>query len=149
MKQQSPKTKPYYVPTNIQRLFTYPIIGLYLVQTGFVVFSTLSQSYGGSDYGPQLGYLVIYNLIPILIFVLAYAINPRQLGRLAKTFESLLITIAAYIVETLVSLVLPMLLINSGGFSSNYNLYQYSFSGFFLALYIITLVVLRKKRLWA
>lgn len=142
------KTKPYYVPSSIQKLFVIGIISLYLIQTAFIVYSTFSQFLNGSDYLPQLGYFAIYNLVPVIVFGIAYILNPRQLSRLSRTFESLIITISAYVGWTAIMMLSPMILFNIVDLNS-YRLIEYFSSAIFICLYSTVLLILRKKGTWS
>lgn len=147
MKKQN-TTKQYYVPNSIQGLFTYTISVLYLVQTGFIAVSTFNQYQEGSDYRPQLGYFVVYNIVPIAIFLLAYVLNPRKLTRLSKSFEALLITVGGYIGWAILNMLVPIAFLSETYFT-NPRLYENVSAVVFVMFYAIVLVVLRRKRIWA
>jgi hypothetical protein len=142
------KTKPYYVPSSIQKLFIIGIASLYLIQSGFILYSTFSQFQQGSDYFPQLRYFAVYNSVPLIVFGLAYILNPRKLSRLPKTFESLLITIAAYIGWTFIMMLSPMILFGLID-PIDHVLLEYLSSAIFISIYVAILLVLRKKGTWS
>lgn len=149
MKQHN-NSKPnrYYVSNSIQKVFTITIIGLYLVQTIFLAISSVTQLQQGFDLRSQLSYFFIYNLIPIILFFIAYFMNPRKLSRTSKSFESLLLALFGIIGSVLISMIFPLLLFSSN-FSTNYALIQYAGAGISLLGYLGTLILLRRKGRWA
>lgn len=142
------KTKPYYVPASIQKLFTITVVGLFALQTSFIAVTTLTQFQQGSDYRPQLQYFLIYNMIPVLIFLLAYALNPRTLGVLSRSFEALLISLSALISWMFLSMLLPMVFFTRTGLGYTQT-YEYLFAVIFMGLYAAILLALRKKKIWS
>lgn len=148
MNNKSPKTKPYYVPRSIQSLFVIFGSLIYIIQLLVTGISTFIQFQDGSDYRPQLSYFAIYNLFPVLLFAIAYFLNPRKLSRLSKIFESLLITISAYTGWVVfVSLFLTILLTYISP-TFGYNYVDLLASLVFLSIYAPTLLIIRRKGIW-
>jgi hypothetical protein len=145
---KSQKPAAYNVPTSIQRLFVYTIIPLYLLQTALIAEATVSQYMEGSDYRPQLGYFIVYNLVPIAIFLLAYLLNPRKLALLGRIFESLLITVGALIGWSLLGMLMPGIVIGLFGIDG-LRIIEYVSAALFLTIYTSVLIILRKRAVWS
>lgn len=138
--------KPYYVPRTIQQLFTFTIAGVYTVQLIALAISTFSQSQQGSDYRPQLGYMLVHTCMPIMMFLIAYALNPRNLSKVSKAFESLLLTLSALIVWSAVAMLLPMVTRSTFWHLAAYD---YLSSTALLVVFTVALGVLRQKKRWS
>lgn len=147
MKPKRTKDERYYVSASILKLCTLPVIGLYLIQFIYMVFSTATQWQNGSDFRPQLGYLLIYNTLPIVAFAVAYVLNPRKLSVIPKLFESLLISIAALICWSILNILVPIIYVQQFLFDQ-FRIYEYLMAGTFLLVYISVLFFLRKKHMW-
>lgn len=140
------KTKPYYVPVAIQKLVTFTIAGLFMLQTILIAWSTFEQLLEGSDYRPQLGFLAIYNLLPIVVFTAAYFLNPRKLNNLSRLFESMLISVAGLLGWSMGNMIVPAFLL--GYLDADIRLFEYYWSTLFMIAFITTLYMLRKSGKW-
>lgn len=147
MKKQQ-KSKPYSVPTSIQKVFVYGMIALYLIQAAIMIVPMLMSGGLGNDYLVQFGYLTMYNLVPVIVFAAAYLLNPRPLARLSKAFEAMLISILACIAWICLLALSSMFGFSVFGMTS-YQWISYISALVFLVPYFAILVIVRQKRVWA
>jgi hypothetical protein len=152
-KENTNKSKPYYVPRSIQKFFTYTVIGLYFAQAISIVYSMVTAEYLNSSniIGLHSGYVLLSNVIPVLIFFLAYVLNPRKLSRLSKSFEALLIAITGFIGWTLLSMIFYPLFygFETENFELGLLLSYLTTTIVFVVIYTVVLVVLRNKKIWS
>lgn len=149
--------KAYFVPRSVQLTFVISVALIYLLLIGFVVI-TLIMSFTGSSYGPpswtEALIPVVTSLPPILYFGIAYALNPRGLGFVSRSFESLLLSISGICFWMLVSYVSPYIAASTantadGSFSGTYLRNSLIGLAISLVLYIGLLLWLRRAKLWS
>ena len=140
--------KPYYVPTSIQKLIVFSVLGITILQLVFTLASSIAQYRSNSNLGGLYSYLFLFTFMPILFFIAAYAMNPRHLERISRTFESLIVTLAALFGQALFSSLVPLLYRFSEGSINLYSAYQIGSGVVFYAVFVIVLIVIRKKGIW-
>ncbi len=143
------KNPEYYVPSSIQKLFIGSTIFLYTLQFTFMTLQGISQYRENPSIGGFYGYFFATELIPVLLFLVAYALNPRPLTVIQRTFESVLIALSGVICWTLMNIVTPLIVLNAGsGYIESYATYEIIASSALLGVYGLTLVWLRASKRW-
>lgn len=149
-KQQKTKQSQYYVPVALQWVMVLLIIPFYAITLIVSAWSTIGQLGQGFDMGSQFVYLYSQQLVPALLFVLAYVINPRGLGYLARSFESLLIAVVASMGWMLVGGIFFTVFFAAADQMHIMQLELYSYVSYtiFLALFVVFLLSLRLSGRW-
>lgn len=143
------KNSKYYVPSVIQKLFVGVIGAVFTMQLIFFVVQGINQYIDNPNMGGFYGFMFSIMIYPIILFVVAYALNPRSLSILGRSFESMLLAITGTILGSLLSIALPSILIEVGSENLN-NYWSYELISFSVlaVLYTATLFWLRSTKRW-
>lgn len=143
------KNSKYYVPANIQKLFVGTIGSIYVIQFLFVAKMGIEQYQQNPDMGGFGSTVFTTMLVPIVLFVVAYSLNPRSLNLLARSFETMLITLAGLTVWSLLSMLIPFVFLRGGStFTGSYAQYELILNSIFIIAYGFFLNWLRVSKRW-
>ena len=143
----SKKSAPYYVPASIVKIFTIIVAGIFIVQSSYFLYQGIRQYLDNPNTGGYYGYFFVTQLLPVILFLLAYALNPRKLAFLARCFESLLFSIAGLTIWSLTTIISP-LMFSKLAFGNRYALYEIISSLSLLVIYSVGLLWLRQSKKW-
>ncbi|HEX8390703.1 MAG TPA: hypothetical protein VF597_04740 [Candidatus Saccharimonadales bacterium] len=142
------KTKKYYVPTSIQTVFVGTLGVLFALQFFFLGLASLAQTQNPNmDAFPQFFYA--YELMPLALFVIAYALNPRKLRSLERSFESLVLAVCGVALWAVFMFVTPMVLNYGEGYGQTLFTSLYFTATVFALLYASLLLLLQRSGRWS
>ena len=142
------KQQTYYVPALILKSFTIIIALSFIILTVATLVPALKiLSMEGADYGSMFFYQVVAYILPLILFAIAFVLNPRKLSILPKSFEALLISITGFIAYSTISLPLTNLIFNN--MNVDYQIVEYMYVAVFTILYIAALMLLRRSKKWS
>ena len=146
----SPQKSSYAVSTNFQKAFSAVLIGTFAAQSGWFFWNWYDQLSFNPETNGWVWWLTQSILVPVAVFLAAWALRPKQATKLAKLFDSLLVSTAAIPVYFLVNLVATELFVRTIAESGNegFDQYQMVSTGVFFVAYLAMLLYLRTARKW-
>ncbi|HSE61464.1 MAG TPA: hypothetical protein VLA88_04185 [Candidatus Saccharimonadales bacterium] len=87
--------KDHPVPKWMQLAFIVAVASSLLVNIGFTLSIMFQQSFTNENFSAFAGALISQSAMPVLLFGIAYYLNPRKLHPGERIFESMLLTFTA------------------------------------------------------
>lgn len=145
---QSKNTSQYYVPDIFMKIFVYGIGLLYTMSVVMTIWQFVVQYSQNTEVGGWYGYFVTSLLMPMLLFLLTFLLNPRKIRILDKCFESIMFTIVAVIAWSLIIQYFPVYIAYTSKYVEDYARYQIISSLIFTLFYAGSLYILRVTKKW-
>ena len=143
------KNSKYYVPSSIQLLFIGIVGGLFSLQFFTLLWQGFSQYQQNPNVGGFYGFFYVMDVLPLLLFLIAYALNPRKLSITEKTFESILLATGGAIAWSLFSTIPPTIFLSDGpDYIESYATYQIAASTALALVFAGVLYWLRASKRW-
>jgi hypothetical protein len=143
------KNSKYYVPSSIQKLVVFTVIPLFLIQLVLSVWQDVNQYINNSHVGGLYPFVYISEAVPILLFLVAYMLNPRHLKTIERIFESLFMLVAGLICFGLLNMItvyIPVL--NGQNYIEDYAAIQIIVATSIVLVYGSVLYWLRANKQW-
>ncbi len=144
------KTEDQYVTTGLLiKIFVWTIlVGSALLFAS--MFYTIAQQFQYANQDPSMyASLFLSQVLPFVLFTVAYFMNPRRLSFLHRSFEALLLSIAGLTAWSLLTMLLGVLVVPGyDAPNDSFATYQTAGSVVLLVLYVSGLYWLRRTKRW-
>lgn len=140
--------KNYTLSNTLVTYFVTTLGLLFVVGSAATVWQIAMQYNNNPNLGGWFNYLFSLVAVPIMLFIIAYGMNPRKLTPLQKSFESLLFVTVGQALWSFILQALPLFFSQSQSFINYYMNYELVWTLGFVALYTIGLFWLRASKRW-
>ena len=137
--------KDHAVPKWLQMAFVIAVTTSFLVNIVFTLMLMYQQSFTNTNFSAFFGFWASQSAIPLLMFGIAYYLNPRKLHPGERVFESLLLTLTASTASGVVMQILSYAGINGG---ENFMAFTLVTGAITIVLYAAILWQFRASKRW-
>jgi hypothetical protein len=106
--------KDHPVPKWMQLAFTLAVSATFLINIIYTLILMYQQSFTNTNYSAFVGILASQSAMPLLMFAIAYYLNPRKLHPGERVFESLLLAITGLLTAGVVMQLLSYIGVSGG-----------------------------------
>jgi hypothetical protein len=139
------KSSTYSVPSIIQKLFVGTVGGSFILYLIFTLYQFFSQYPDVLNDIGSYSFILLVQGVPLLLFVIAYAFNPRSLKLLERCFESIVLALGGV---TAWSYITNMTYSSISTFVDSYANPQVAITLTFVVVYSLGLFWLRSSKRW-
>jgi hypothetical protein len=140
--------KDHKVPNQLQVLFIVSVAGAFLLNLAETLATMFQQSYSNPNFSSFTTFLAWQAAVPLILFGLAYYLNPRKLKPVERLFESLIITITGLMFSTGLLQIIDYITARKLLGGPDFMAYQLVSGIAVVAVYTLVLWQLRKSKQW-
>jgi len=139
-------------PRGLQLTFVIITGAIFLLQLGLTANTALQQYPHNANLSSYAMFFVEQMIVPVIMVIGAYLLNPRKISKLGRVFESMVITLVGQAILQMVAMVAMNVQFSTASNANDafygFITYQLWSVGITLVGYFAVLVYLRKTKRW-